>query len=322
MLRLDRYGIAHPLPGASVDAYVFERGADGALGFALPAPADLDLPATLREPLARLVADWTAGAATPEEKVTALTQHLERDYIYSQRFDRQRGVDPVLDFLQRSHRGHCQYFASALTLLARSAGVPARLVSGFRLEGRDVRFGYTPVRAWSAHAWVEVALPQGWTTFDPAPLLSDESGASPRASWLARLREALAYGSGALVAAVFAWRGLLAGVALLVVLAVAWRRRATRRGTPIAIDPTRVDPPLTSGRQLFALLAHHGVTRAGGETLEAFASRLPQARLPRELADALPDLVRRYAALRYGSHGDPADLARDVADFVGRFTPG
>lgn len=79
-------------------------------------------------------------------------------------------VEPVLDFLIRRKKGHCEYFASAMALMCRSVGVPARLVTGFK-GGQYNSFGnYYQVRNCDAHAWVEVyCLDRGWVRFDPTP---------------------------------------------------------------------------------------------------------------------------------------------------------
>ena len=77
--------------------------------------------------------------------------------------------DPIGDFLFRYRSGHCEYFATAMVLMLRSQGIPARFVTGF-LGGENNRLGYYIVRQSNAHAWVEAYLPDsGWTVFDPTP---------------------------------------------------------------------------------------------------------------------------------------------------------
>ncbi len=78
--------------------------------------------------------------------------------------------DPLADFLFVRKTGHCEYFASALTVMLRLRGVPARLVTGFWTGEVDDDGRTLIVRRGQAHAWVEVPLSSGWTTFDPSPL--------------------------------------------------------------------------------------------------------------------------------------------------------
>ena len=78
------------------------------------------------------------------------------------------GVDPVYYFLTDSHRGYCMHYASAVTLMLRAAGVPARYVSGFAAEISSGRQTDVPDRA--AHAWVEVWLDGfGWYPVEVTP---------------------------------------------------------------------------------------------------------------------------------------------------------
>ncbi|MET0909749.1 MAG: transglutaminaseTgpA domain-containing protein [Ilumatobacteraceae bacterium] len=87
------------------------------------------------------------------------------------------GVDAVDDVLFESQRGFCEQIASALTVMLRSQGVPARLATGYLSGERDRVSGVWKVRASDAHAWVEVWFPEtGWEAFDPTatvPLAGD-----------------------------------------------------------------------------------------------------------------------------------------------------
>jgi transglutaminase-like putative cysteine protease len=86
-----------------------------------------------------------------------------------------RDLDPVLDFLVNRKEGHCGYFASALTLLLRSIGLPARMVGGFKGGDWNDIAHVLSVRQKHAHSWVEVYVSPGpdqepaWVTLDPTP---------------------------------------------------------------------------------------------------------------------------------------------------------
>jgi hypothetical protein len=73
--------------------------------------------------------------------------------------------------------GHCEYFASAMTVMLRSLGIPARYATGFLPgEYNDVGGDYI-IRQSDAHAWVEVYFADyGWITFDPTPPGGPASG--------------------------------------------------------------------------------------------------------------------------------------------------
>jgi hypothetical protein len=80
------------------------------------------------------------------------------------------GKDPVDYFLFDLKQDFCEYFASAMVILLREAGVPARLVEGFTTGTYDAATNAYVVREQDAHAWVEVYFPgYGWIEFEPTP---------------------------------------------------------------------------------------------------------------------------------------------------------
>jgi transglutaminase-like putative cysteine protease len=80
------------------------------------------------------------------------------------------GKDPVDYFLFDLKADFCEYFASAMVIMLREVGVPARLVEGFTTGTYDAVTNQYIVREHDAHAWVEVYFPQyGWIEFEPTP---------------------------------------------------------------------------------------------------------------------------------------------------------
>ena len=80
------------------------------------------------------------------------------------------GRDPVDYFLFDLKQDFCEYFATAMVVMLREAGVPARLVEGFTTGTFDATTVQYVVREQDAHAWVEVYFPQyGWIEFEPTP---------------------------------------------------------------------------------------------------------------------------------------------------------
>lgn len=117
--------------------------------------------------LAREVAG--AGRA-PYDIARAVEQHLRQNYQYSLDVGASVSASPVEDFLFTRKTGYCEHYATAMVVMLRTLGIPARLVTGF-LPGVWNDFGnYYSVRQQDAHAWVEVYFPRsGWVTFDPTP---------------------------------------------------------------------------------------------------------------------------------------------------------
>ena len=98
-------------------------------------------------------------------------------------------IDPIADFLINRKEGHCEYYASALTMLLRSVGIPARIVNGFKGGDYNHLGQVLLVRQKHAHSWVEALVDKTsrngariplWLTLDPTPSL-------PRAESVARV---------------------------------------------------------------------------------------------------------------------------------------
>ncbi|MBI2423110.1 MAG: DUF3488 domain-containing protein [Candidatus Hydrogenedentes bacterium] len=118
-----------------------------------------------------LAESLTAEYDNAYDKVLALQRWLSgSDFLYSLDVPPLPIAYPIDAFILNVRRGHCQLFATALALMTRSLGIPARVVSGYRGgEWNEGEQAYT-VRASMAHLWVEVLFTDiGWVVFDPSP---------------------------------------------------------------------------------------------------------------------------------------------------------
>lgn len=117
--------------------------------------------------------------ATDGQRARFLEDYLRAHYAYTTELPRHMTADPVADFLFHRRKGHCEYSASALAVMLRSIGIPARVATGFQSGVYNPFSGWYLVRASDAHSWVEAWLPaKGWTTLDPTPPDPNQSGAS------------------------------------------------------------------------------------------------------------------------------------------------
>lgn len=118
-----------------------------------------------------LARDLTADHESVYDKVMALNDWLGgEDFLYSLSVPPLPPVNGIDHFILQARRGHCELFASALALMARSLGIPARVVSGYRGGGYNPNDQAYLVRASMAHLWVEVLLNGvGWVRVDPSP---------------------------------------------------------------------------------------------------------------------------------------------------------
>ena len=130
----------------------------------------LQLPLELDPRIPELARQITRNAKTPFDKALAIENYLRSNFTYTLNLTGKPGDDPLAHFLFETRAGHCEYFASAMTILLRTLGVPSREVNGFLPgEYNDLGGDYI-VRASDAHSWVEVYFPgTDWQTFDPTP---------------------------------------------------------------------------------------------------------------------------------------------------------
>ena len=155
-------------------AYQVREFSEGPLSEAevVTSPTYTQLPQDLPSRIRLLALEITEGHATPYRKAKAIEEHLSSRYVYA--FSESAagstapaGRDPVDWFLFDSEVGTSGSFSSAFAVLARSVGIPARVVSGWAIARVD---GTQTVYTDQAHQWAEVAFAGiGWVTFDPTP---------------------------------------------------------------------------------------------------------------------------------------------------------
>jgi len=257
------------------------------------------------------------------------------------------GEDSVDEFLFQTRAGFCEHFSSALVVMMRAAGVPARVVTGYQGGDLNPVDGKVTVRQSDAHAWAEVYLAgRGWIRIDPTALSAPgrlEAGLArsvptaqelpfllrPELQWLRSMRhqwEALTHQWNVWVLgynperqrelmSLFGlrdtdWRSLAAALmTTLGALLVALLVWSLRRHA-------RPDPVSRAWMAFCRKLDKRGVARAPHEGPRDFseraASRLPAA------ADAIQGISTLYIALRYGGAAPPeqvAELRRRVSEF-------
>jgi uncharacterized protein (DUF58 family) len=324
-----KYTVASELPPREAGRL---RGAAGndprpvrALNLGLP---DLDprIPALARE--------ITANAATRYDAAVAVEQWLSGRLAYSLAVDDRGAADPLARFLFDGMAGHCEYFATAMVVLAREAGIPARFVAGY-LRGERGRFGERyVVRQSDAHSWVEIYFPGiGWVPFDPTPAagrdVTEARGLWALATYLQssvtrlwddylvgidlddQVRGLLALTNAVNVMSdrlqgvwrtIAAWHPLRIALLLLSLGLLAYVARRAPRLWRFRERRKRARPRETTLPAFYAaalaLLSRSGLSRRPGETPAELAARA-ESLLTRHGADRLDELTRLYYRVRF-----------------------
>jgi transglutaminase-like putative cysteine protease len=147
------------------------------------------LPTDLSPRIRTLAQEWSRGSASPVDALLLIQERLRGpEFVYSLDQPASAYPDPLLAFVDEVREGHCEYFASALAVMARTLGYPTRVVNGFSGGDYNPVGEYWVVRGRHAHSWVEVWFPErGWTLFDPTPSSGIAAGGA-RLTLSARLR--------------------------------------------------------------------------------------------------------------------------------------
>ncbi len=320
--RLRRDGIGYPAPVQKLYLSLLPNG--------VTTPADTEyFKMAVREALRGL----PENRRSPLDKALALQRWITARCTYALTVDPLPGdQDHVHAFLSDTRRGYCDLFASSMVVLCRTAGIPARLATGFA-PGEAAENGYD-IRAMDKHAWAEVYFPgDGWLIFDPTVGSHTDGsipgGASARGSFWQRAR-LWAAANGPVP-------NILAALLVLCLAYVAKteiydRRRPPRRAGRVPVARAvraRTDLGRQYARMAYAL-AMLGLPRRPSETPTEYEARILPLLAKREAAlgvplaaDAVHALTTQFVAARYGGvlGGDTsaaARLARQVSQEVAR----
>jgi len=129
----------------------------------------IQLPDSVSGRVEELAQQIGAPHYTVYDKATAIERYLRREIEYQEAIDAPpNDRDPVEYMLFESREGYCDYYATAMAVMLRSLGIPARIASGYSQgEYRFEKEAYVVLEK-NAHSWVEVFFPgYGWIEFEP-----------------------------------------------------------------------------------------------------------------------------------------------------------
>lgn len=154
----------------------------------------LRLPQGIPARISRLADDIRQRGSSDSRRLELLELYFRNgDFRYAKK-GLPTGEHALEKFLFESKQGHCEFFASAFAVIARSAGIPARLVGGYLGGEYNDLGGYYQVGENMAHVWVEVFVDGTWLRVDPSGFALNAGSvwaAEPHRNVLQRLRMAL-----------------------------------------------------------------------------------------------------------------------------------
>jgi len=310
-IRVDANGIVERDSKSQFDSYQALIGTPPPIPPEKIDPLFLEVPNGLPEIINQVAEEIFANTSSTTDKIRAVETYFHRNYSYSTRLRVPRGVDRLGYFLTYKPGAHCEYFATATTLLLRLANVPARYVTGYVVSGRNPLDGTYYSLPRDAHAWVEAydVQQQRWqivesTPSDGVPLKSQLNSLSSlqNAVWggglqmfellqSGFLREAIIqYWKIAAFITITALVGLLLSNVYLGKFVMTWKRESKTPPlfVPLARERARMD----------RFLSQRGLPRLPEESLLHFADRLESLN-HLTTSSLLAVWYRKYVQLRF-----------------------
>jgi transglutaminase-like putative cysteine protease len=297
-----------------------------------------------------LALDITSSERSAYDKALSIKRYLLTNYSYTRTLDRGSPGYPIEDFLFTGKEGHCEYFATAMAVLLREAGIPSRVVNGFIGGSPNEHGNFFLVRESDAHSWVEAYFPEhGWVTFDPTP--EGTGGAAPglfpsissyvdylRFRWsryvidfsegdqmrlLNEARDKWSWKNKTLFSgrggkSLFDW----SSAAVIAVLVLCVWLASSRAGIKSLLrfrSKSSRDRAAGMYKQALAYLSRKGFPKPDSMTASEFSESLVECAFPGSSVMKL--LTDKYLALRYGGSPDEEGL-RLLAGLLGRLRRG
>ncbi len=294
-----------------------------------PSNDDVLIPEELQSSLGPIAAELTAAAKTNLAKASAIETFFHQNFEYSLQTNLDGDAHPLVIMVQEHRPAYCVYFASAMTVMLRSQGIPARVVSGYAPSEINRLTGRVIVRDRDAHAWVEAWSPEQrrYVALDPTPTASrlqvidhpEERGivasiiAAVR-SWIQRVYLAATKAPlqllGVLIASRWSWMVMVIAIAVMIY----FRRLRKRNSCFSNVETIKVDPALRRHYDLYVRsLQQAGITPQPWETDEEIIARIANSEAA-EFSEAARDFVTFYQASRFG--GEEFDENRKWSPIV------
>jgi protein-glutamine gamma-glutamyltransferase len=307
-MKQNQYGTVKVEGGQGAIAYQIRFNPEQS-GDSPPTEDDLQIPDEEKPAIRQTLKAIQIESRPSPEVLRRVSAYFEKNFRYSlKQSDSSHSSTPLSAFLLQSRSGHCEYFASATTLLLRGAGIPARYAVGYSVDEFSPMEGQYIVRSRDAHAWVMAYVNGTWRSVDTTPPdwgAQEDAAASP----LQALLDLWAFASFKL-ARIGVWTY---GGGAIAVIACIWlwknRRkfRILRPAAPASITSKPTATPVQEGMDSEFYLIEQKLTelnlnRLASESLQQWLMRL-QTQLPNPQVEILSHIIRLHNRYRFDPQG-------------------
>jgi protein-glutamine gamma-glutamyltransferase len=279
-----------------------------------PTAADLHIPSSEQPAIAQTLQTLNLKELSSDKVLDRLSSFFTQNFRYSLRLAGSGNQStPLSAFLLDRRAGHCEYFATATTLLLRGAGIPARYVVGYSVHEWSPLEQQFVARSRHAHAWTIAYINGNWQSFDTTPpdWAAQEDAT---ASWFQTISDLWSFlsfqasrGLGQMLAGrmtILTWAIVLGGLCLLWRFRRRWR---SRRASQVEILPQQSIPLVRSGLdsefyEIDRALQNLNLHRRSGESVWQWLFRI-ETHLPESQYATLKQILDLHHCYRFDPQG-------------------
>lgn len=282
-----------------------------------PTSDDLQIPNKEKAALNQILEQLDIQGKSPQQIVNRVDSFFLKNFTYSlQLSDRGNSSTPLAAFLLENRAGHCEYFATATTLLLRAAGIPARYAVGYSVHEFSNLENQYIVRSRHAHAWTMVYLHGKWQVLDTTPSnwRSAENAAVSKLSIISDLGSLLSFRLSGGLEYLLNSQKIKYGWYLIfpLIFILMWKlgsKKGVRRLSPKQrLLKPNVKAELSQSNSDFYLIENAlkelGLSRHPSEPLKAWIQRIKEDATTADLIDGIIPIVE----LHYRDRFDPAGI--------------
>ena len=323
-LGLSPLGVLQTRRGPGLVHYVVRYNSNGSYDGG-PESHDLHVPPYYADLFAEVAKELGLETLSPHQALSRVMTFFRTEFRYSLEL---RGGDtaPLREFLTRSRKGHCEYFATSTVMLLRAIGIPARYATGYSVQEWSALEKSFVVRRRHAHSWVLAYIDGQWMDVDTTPPVWAELEAG-EAPWWTSIYD------------LWSWTGFqysrwrwsetdddesifLMWLIVPLVVVLMWRLSRQNRVRVAAARSDRVVSKQGNDSAFYQIekyLQERGLDRQAGETIRQWLTRWSQAGQLPGSHELLRDIVPLHYRVRFDPLGLDAMLSRAFHDRIERW---